>query len=163
MDENESKVETTETTTTPEVQGETPEQLKARLTEAEKRIKELNRESAERRKKLEAFELAEAKRKEAEMTETEKLKAELERERGERLQTLREVVAARTGLPEALADRLRGATREELEADAAAILEKLPKTPEPAKTTPPTGLTITNPGAATTGETKEQRRARLGL
>lgn len=53
----------------------TAEQLKVQLLESRKRIKDLNHESAERRKKLEAFEAAEAKRKQAEMTEVEKANA----------------------------------------------------------------------------------------
>lgn len=55
----------------------TAEQLKAQLAAKEKRITELNHESAERRKKLEAFEKAEAERKQTEMTEVEKANAKL--------------------------------------------------------------------------------------
>lgn len=53
----------------------TVDELKAKLADKEKRLKEVNHESAERRKKLEAFEKAEAERKQAEMTEVEKANA----------------------------------------------------------------------------------------
>lgn len=51
------------------------EQLKAQLAEQKKHIAKLNRESADRRKKLEEFEKAEEKRKQAEMSEAEKANA----------------------------------------------------------------------------------------
>jgi len=51
------------------------EQLKAQLAEKDKHIKSLNKESAERRKKLEDFEKAETERKQAELTEVEKATA----------------------------------------------------------------------------------------
>jgi uncharacterized membrane protein YqiK len=57
------------------------EAVKAALTElggAQARIKEVNTESAERRKKLEALEKAEEERKKAETTELERIKAEAE-------------------------------------------------------------------------------------
>lgn len=53
----------------------TVEQLKAKLDEKEKHIKSLNKESAERRIKLEAFEKAEQERKQAELTEVQKAEA----------------------------------------------------------------------------------------
>ena len=53
----------------------TIEEAKAKLAASQKRITELNHESAERRKKLEALEKAEAERKQAEMTEVEKANA----------------------------------------------------------------------------------------
>lgn len=53
----------------------TVEQLKAQLAEKDKHIKSLNKESADRRKKLEEFEKAEAERRQAELTEVEKAQA----------------------------------------------------------------------------------------
>lgn len=55
----------------------TPEQFKAQLADAHKRIKELNKESAERRKKLEAFEKLETDKRNADLSDAEKLKEEL--------------------------------------------------------------------------------------
>jgi type IV secretory pathway VirB10-like protein len=54
-----------------ETTGETPEQLRAELAKAREALKATNRESAERRKRLEALEAAEKKRKTAEMSEVE--------------------------------------------------------------------------------------------
>ena len=51
--------------------------LLAELEETRKALKVANAEAADRRKKLQAFEEAEAKRKEAEMSEVEKLNAKL--------------------------------------------------------------------------------------
>ena len=137
----------------------TVEQLQAQLADRDKRIRELNRESAERRKKLDQFE-AEAKAKaDAEMTELEKAQkraAELEEELARRdLAEKKRAIAAKVGLPDGLALRLVGATDEELEKDAKALLETLPK---PEKPKPG----ATNPGAGgSTGETDVQRKARI--
>ena len=54
----------------------TPEQLKTALADAQARIKSLNKESADRRKKLEALEKAELDKKNAELPELERAKAE---------------------------------------------------------------------------------------
>ena len=75
-----------ETTTTPA--GEMPngsddgknastDSLQAELTEVRKALKAANSEAADRRKKLQAFEDAEKKRKESEMSEVERLNAQL--------------------------------------------------------------------------------------
>ena len=53
----------------------TIEEAKTKLAESQKRIKELNRESAERRKRLEAFEKAEEERKQSELNEVQKAEA----------------------------------------------------------------------------------------
>ena len=123
-------------------------------------LKEANKEAAARRKRLEELEAADAKRKEAEMTETEKLTKraqELETklkafERGE----LQRRVADKTGLPVALASRLIGETEADMEADAKALLETLPK-----PTKPQPGTSATNPNGAQISETREQKRSRL--
>jgi len=64
---------------TPDV--ETPEApdleaLQAELEKTRKALKETNREAAERRKKLEAYEKAESERQQAEMTELDRMRAE---------------------------------------------------------------------------------------
>jgi phage/plasmid primase-like uncharacterized protein len=61
---------------TPEGENATPEQLKAQLEETKKQLSAVNRESADRRKKLEAYEKAKADQDKANMTEVERLKAE---------------------------------------------------------------------------------------
>ncbi len=65
-------------------------------------------------------------------------------------------VADKTGLPAVFADRIRGETPEEMEADAKSILDALPK----QKAAPNSGVTA--PGDKTvTGESDAERRRRL--
>lgn len=145
----------------PQVQAgtETVESLKAEIEALRKANKATNAENADRRKKLEAFEKAQADREQAEMTEAQKLKLALDQATSE-LSTLKtnetkRRIAAELKLPEALALRIQGTTEEDMRADAKALLEALPK---PA---------AQNPGAANPGtngsvkETREQLRERL--
>jgi len=123
-------------------------------------LKEANREAAERRKKLDAFEKAEAERKQAEMTESERAAAKIKEYENELAQLKRREllrkVADEAGLPSALAERLQGNTEEELKADAAKLLELVPK-PDPKKP----NLSPTNPGNAEKSETLAEKRERL--
>lgn len=139
---------------------ETVEELKARLEEAERRAKNKADEADRHFKKLAKFEQEEAKRKEAEMTEIEranKRQQELENEvRQLKISKLQHDIAAKVGLPSVLADRLKGETPEELEADAKLLLEAQPK----QKAAPNTGAT--NPGEqASKDETRAQKLKRL--
>lgn len=109
---------------------------------------------------LERYKLEEEKRKQAEMTESERLKAELDKARSElkakTVRTMQIEVAAKVGIPAALSDRLKGETPEEMEEDAKAILDMLPK----QKAAPNSGAT--NPGEkAGANETWAQRKQRL--
>lgn len=136
-----------------------PTDLAAELERTKLALKGANKEAAERRKRLEELEQAETKRKESEMSETDKLKkalAETETKLKQMERTsLQRAAAEKIGLPAVFANRLQGETPEELEADAKAILEALPKAQQP-KGNP------TNPGAnATQGETDVQRLARI--
>lgn len=65
---------------------------------------------------------------------------------------LRYEVAAAKGLDLALAARLSGSTKEELEADADALMALIPKAPETTPPAPPTGPTVPGqqPGGAQT-------------
>lgn len=136
----------------PEQAGMT-EREKELLAERErlaKALKAANQEAAERRKKLDAYEQEEQKKREAEMTELEKLQAKL-KEATEankaaqaelaqrRVEDQKREMARRMGLPEVLALRIQGETAEEMEADAKALLEGLPKTRLPS-------VQPTNPG-----------------
>lgn len=114
--------ETVTASTTP--QTETAAEM-VTVTKAEherilKALKDANSEAAKHRKALDD-------KAKGELSEIDRLKADLEAERGERMTALREVVAAKYSLPEALAKRLMGSTREELDADAAALAASLPK------------------------------------
>jgi hypothetical protein len=126
-------------------------------------IEKLRAEIKELKPKAKAAEelsAAEQKRKEAEMTELQKLQAELEKTKAEakalQLKEMRRSAAAKVELPLVFADRLRGETPEELEADAKEILAALPKAPKPPAISP------TSPGAgASQGETDAQALARI--
>ena len=102
--------------------AETVEELKARLEEAERRAKNKAEEAERHFRKLTKLEQEEAKRKEAEMTEIElanKRAQELEAKvRQLEISRLQHDIAAKVGLPAIYADRLKGETPEELEADA---------------------------------------------
>ena len=109
---------------------------------------------------LERYKKLEEDRKQAEMSETERLQAELDKARGElkakTVRTMQIEVAAKVGIPAALSDRLKGETPEEMEEDAKAILDMLPK----QKAAPNSGAT--NPGEkAGANETWAQRKQRL--
>ena len=109
---------------------------------------------------LERYKKLEEERKQAEMSETDRLKAELDQMKGElkakTVRTMQIEVAAKVGIPAALSDRLKGETPEEMEEDAKAILDMLPK----QKAAPNTGAT--NPGEqASKEETRAQKLTRL--
>jgi hypothetical protein len=72
---DETTVETTETAET-KPDAQTPEEIRAELERTRDALKKANKEAAERRKKLDAYEKAEADRKTAELSETDRLKAE---------------------------------------------------------------------------------------
>lgn len=118
-------------------------------------------------KAKQAEELAQAQkqREEAEMTEVQKLSKRLaETEtalKAERRAAQAAGIAAKFGLPAPLAERLKGETPEEMEADAKALLEALPKpqAQEPAKPKTPGPV---NPGSnGKAEESAADRNARL--
>ena len=152
--------ETGATGTQTDTKTETVEELKAKLEEAERRAKNKADEAERHFRKLAKFEEEEAKRKETEMTEIEranKRAQELEEKvRQLEISKLQRDIAAKVGLPSVLADRLKGETPEELEADAKLLLEAQPK----PKSAPNAGTT--NPGGnAGPPETHAQKKARL--
>lgn len=122
----------------------TPEQALAELEATRKALKDANREAAERRKKLEAYEKAEAEKAAAELSETERLKKQLEdtaaKLRAVEIANLKQRTAAAAGLPPELADRLQGETEDDLKADAAALVKLMPpKQPKAGPTNPAEG------------------------
>jgi len=118
-------------------------------------------EAARLHKKVDKFETDAAERKKAEMSETERLQAELAeaQSKAKDLETrqAQNEAAVKVGLPLVFADRLKGETPEELEADAKALLASMPKqTAKPIK-----GMA---PGDGSPTEmTDAQRREFLGL
>ena len=127
------------------VDDQKPEEFdEARAMELIRKQREELKQAKKAAAELERYKKAEEERKQAEMSETDRLKAELERAQSElkakTVRTMQIEVAAKLGLPAALSDRLKGETLEEMEEDAKAILEVLPK----QKAAPNTGAT--NPG-----------------
>ena len=126
------------------------------------KAKAFEKEAQAAAKKLAAYEKAEEERRQAELTDLQKAQeksARLEAElKAKELSILRRDIAAKVELPAVLADRLKGETAEEIEADAKALLETLPKNEKKAPSINPT-----NPGGATQSETLAQKKQRLGL
>jgi hypothetical protein len=105
-----------------------------------------NRVLSKKAKRADELEQAEQKRKDAEMSETDKLRRQIaeltEKAAKSERAALVQKIAAETGLPAVLADRLQGEDAEALREDAAKLLEivKTPQTQKQAKveTTLPT-------------------------
>lgn len=152
-------------------------ETQAELEKTREALKKANKESAERRKRLEELEAKEKERELAAMSETEKLQArlkELETQAAEKDQLLKtkerqdlqykvaKTVAKELGLSietaEGLADRLKGETEDEITEDAKIVFALLPKQQEAKKPTPK--IDPTNPGDAVKGETRAQIRER---
>lgn len=124
--------------------AQTLEQVAAELEAARKALKDANREAADRRKKLEAYEKAEQEKAAAELSETDKLKKQLEETaaklRAVELNNLKQRTAAAVGLPPELADRLQGETEDDLKADAEKLAKLMPpKQPKAGPTNPADG------------------------
>lgn len=144
---------------------ETTEMVTISATELEQirsALKKANGEAAKYRKTAEQVEAERKAKEEAEMTALQKAEAhakELEARIAQiERQRVQAEVAAKVGLPAILASRLQGETPEEMEEDAKAIIETLPKQTEKPKSPGPL-----NPGVngSPQGETDDQRRKRL--
>jgi hypothetical protein len=111
-----------------------------------KKLRPAEKDLTKAQKELETYKLKEAEEAKAKLSEVERLKFEKqEADQKVRELTLKEQrreIAEKVKLPFALADRIKGETPEEMEADAKALFESLPKP------IPKTG--ITNPGAQAT-------------
>jgi len=139
--------------------SETPEEEwdQARAMDTIHKLREIEKQSKKDAKELARLKAEEEKRAKAQMTETERLQAERDEyaTKTAKLEAdiMRRDVIAETGLPPALADRLKGSTQDELLADAKELLKLLPK----SKST----QSVTNPGGASNDETEAQMRERL--
>lgn len=140
--------------------AETVEELKVAIEKLEKANKEANKEAANRRKRLEELEKAETERQDAAKSELQKATERAEKAeaaaKAASLAVMRRDAAAKVKLPDAFADRLVGATPEELEADAQKLLAALPNAPKAQPKTDPA-----NPGGSRPIGTAEQWEAFL--
>lgn len=158
----------------------TPSATEVELEKTREALKKANKEAAERRKRLDELEKAEADRAAAAMTETERKEARIkeletakqeiesklkQREYADLQTKVAKAVSKELGIPyelvETIADRLRGETEEELTDDAKKIFAVLPKPQEEPQKKAAPKLEPTNPGNGVQGETLEQRKQRL--
>lgn len=125
-------------------------------------LREVEKQAKKDAKELEALRAKEQQRAEAELTESQKLQkqnAEIAAENARlKAEKLQREVAEEANLPSIFADRIKGATKEEMLLDAKKLAEALPK--EPTKKVPPR-VPPTNPDNANANETEAQKRERL--
>jgi hypothetical protein len=123
------------------------------------KLRETEKQAKKDAKELELLKAEKKQRDDAALSETERLQKQAKELADMNVKLagdiLRRDVIAETGLPATFTDRLKGATKEELLADAKELLETLPT----LKTAPK--LPPTNPGNAQTTETDAQKRDRL--
>ena len=132
---------------------------KERAMNTIRQLREVEKQSKATNKELEQLRAEKKQREEAEMTEAQRLQkqtAELQ-EQNSKLQASiwRTEAAAAANLPSIFANRVQGATQEEMLADAKKLAEALPK-----QSKAPT-LNATNPANSTQTETPAQQRERL--
>jgi hypothetical protein len=129
-----------------------PEQAKALIEKLRGEVKALKPQA----KKAETYEQQMKAQKDAELTEVERIKKQLDETvaelQGVKRRETAAKVAAKYGLPAPLAERLKGDTEEEMEADAAQLAKALPKA---------AAMNPTNPGTSAPSETDAQKRARI--
>jgi len=176
-------VEPEEETSEGSEQEPTLEETQSELEATRKALSKANKEAASRRKELEKYEAAEEKRKQAEMTELEKLSkerddalmaAEAAQKSAEAKLLKATIISKAAGLnfadPSdafALLDRSELTLAEDGSVDGldTALKELAEAKPYMLNTDKPaTKVGATNPsGGRSTGETYEQRKARLGI
>ena len=131
---------------------------KERAMNTIRQLREIEKKAKADAKELEQFKAEAQKRKDAELSEVDRLKKqadELTKAKAElELSIMRRDVVSETGLPAVFAERLKGATKDEMLADAEALKKALPQIKQP-------GQTVTNPGNASQTETEAQMRERL--
>lgn len=124
-------------------------------------LREQEKQWKKEQKELETLRAERQQRAEAEMTEAQREKARADKAEQEKLalqaDILRRDVIAETGLPAGFADRLKGANKDEMLADAKELLKLIPQPPNPKAP----HLNSTNPSNGQTNETDAQRRERL--
>ncbi len=146
--------------TEPQVQEPVDEPFdKERAMKTIQAQREENKVLKARAKKADELEALEKQRADAELTESERLKkekTELELENKTiKSNLMRPEVISVTGLPAVFADRLKGESKEEMLADAEALVKTLPQLKVAPKLPP------TNPNQALPNETDVQKRERL--
>jgi len=121
-----------------------------------KNLRKFEKDAAKLSKELESYKLKEEERKKAELSEIDRLKLEAQEAKDKlaelTLDKQRREIAEKVKLPFALADRIKGETPEEMEADAKQLFDSLPKS-----VTTKTG--VTNPGSQAIEPTAQRLNA----
>jgi hypothetical protein len=122
------------------------------------KLRDAEKEAKKQAKELEQLKADAKKRADAELSEAERLKKSADEAQAEiaKLKTdlMRREVIEESGLPAVFANRLQGATKDEMLADAKELLKAIP-----AKQAP--HVPATNPGGANPNETEATKRERL--
>ena len=143
------KAETEQVEEKPNIEEEIVEQQeedfdKERAMATIKNLRKFEKEAKKLQDKIALYEQKDNERKLAEMSEIDRLKLEAQEAKSKLAElTLKEQkreIAHKLNLPEAFADRIKGDTPEEMEADAKGLFDALPK-PGTSKSL------VTNPGA----------------
>ena len=123
------------------------------------KLRDIEKQHKQDKKELERLQAEEKKRAEAQMSETEREKKRADELAAENAKIksdlLRREVVDEVGLPAIFANRLQGATKDELLADAKELAKTLPQLKVAPKLKP------TDPGNVSGNETDDQKRQRL--
>ncbi len=159
------QVQTTETVA-PEAQAATVEDVtpeetfdKDRAMSTIHALREIEKKAKQDAKELAALKAEKQKQVDANLSETERLKVQADNLAKENAKLQAEIICKNVGLPETFAERLKGSTREEMQADAEALVKALPQAV--AKPTPK--VSATNPANAGNKKTDDEMREFLGL
>jgi hypothetical protein len=150
---------------TPTPEAKSPASETAQVWDQERAMETIHKQREEEKKlkaqlkDYERLKAEEQKRVEAQMSEVDRLKKQSEELANHNAKLLLDIqrrdVIAETGLPAIFAERLKGATKEEMLADAEEIKKILPKQTNNPKLSP------TNPANGSPKETEAQQRERL--
>jgi hypothetical protein len=121
------------------------------------KLKEENKQLKPKAKLADELTAKEKAKADADLTEVEKLKNQLAEQEKTTRSTMAENAALAAGLPASFADRLKGSTKAELEADAAEFAKLIPAQGQK----PAPKLNTTNPQNAQQAETFAQQKERL--
>ena len=162
----ETAAETAEPVVVPAAEAATPasepEQEpfdKSRAMATINKLREAEKQAKKELKELETLRAEKQQREEAEMTESQRLQKQVEEFKAQNAQLQaniwRNAAATEANLPSIFAERIQGATLEEMQADAKKLAEALPK-----QKSMPT-ISPTNPANGNKPETEAQARERL--
>ena len=119
-------------------------------------LREIEKKAKQDAKELAALKAEKQKQIDATLSETDRLKKQADDLAKDNAKLQAEIICNAVGLPATFAERLKGTTREEMQADAEALVKSLPQAVKPTIKVSPT-----NPANAQSTETEAQKRARI--